>query len=139
MIFRAFRPRKPAVQRTQRAATTQAFESITHSFLKWLRGALSRFLVLADLTQGDGSGPVSVGLLDTASSGGRLASSLGSKLLSGSFSSGGLTCGLLGTSHGKTSLRVLQESKNGQESRCVGAVTISAVERRIRIAGGVTW
>ena len=60
---------------------------------------LGRLLVLADLTQGDGSGPVPVRLLH--SSGGRsaLASGLGGELLPRSLSSGGLPGGLLGPSH----------------------------------------
>jgi hypothetical protein len=56
---------------------------------------LSRFLVSTDLTESDSSGTVTMGLLDTSSGGGRLSGSLGSELLSGSFSSGGLSCGLL--------------------------------------------
>jgi hypothetical protein len=56
-------------------------------------------LVTTDLTESDGSGAVTVGLLDTSGGGGRLTSGLGGKLLTGSLSSGGLTGGLLGTSH----------------------------------------
>jgi hypothetical protein len=56
---------------------------------------LSRLLVTTNLTKGDGTGTVTVRLLDTSGSGGRLASSLGSKLLSGSLSSGRFTSGLL--------------------------------------------
>ena len=43
--------------------------------------------------------PVSVGLLDSTGSGGRLACSLGGQLLPGGLASGGLASGLLGTSH----------------------------------------
>ena len=80
---------------------------------------LSRLLVSSDLSESDGSGPVSVRLLDTTSGGtgglGRgLSGSLGSDyksahvqaqgtrrrtLLSGSLSSGGLSGGLLGSGH----------------------------------------
>jgi hypothetical protein len=56
-------------------------------------------LVTTDLTEGDGSGAVTVGLLDTSGGGGGLTSGLGGELLTGSLSSGGLTGGLLGTSH----------------------------------------
>jgi hypothetical protein len=61
--------------------------------------ALSGFLVLADLTQSDRSGPVSVRLLDTTGGGSTLTSSLGGELFTRSLSSGRLTSGLLGTSH----------------------------------------
>ena len=60
---------------------------------------LGRLLVTTDLTQSDGSGPVSVGFLDSSGGWGALSGSLGGQLLSGSLSSGGLTGGLLGTSH----------------------------------------
>ena len=60
---------------------------------------LGRLLVAPDLTEGDGSRPVPVGLLDASCSGGRLASGLGGELLPGGLASGGLAGGLLGTSH----------------------------------------
>ena len=60
---------------------------------------LGALLVATDLTQGDGAGPVSVGLLDTSGGGGRFAGSLGGELLARGLASGGLTSGLLGTSH----------------------------------------
>jgi len=56
-------------------------------------------LVTTDLAKGDGSRAIPVGLLDTSSGGGGLAGCLGGELLAGSFSSGGLACGLLGTGH----------------------------------------
>ena len=56
-------------------------------------------LVTTDLTESDGSGAVTVGLLDTSGGGGGLTSGLGGELLTGSLSSGRLTGGLLGTSH----------------------------------------
>ena len=55
---------------------------------------VGRLLVPADLTESDGSGAVPVGLLDSASGGGRFAGRLGGELLAGSLSSGGFTCGL---------------------------------------------
>ena len=61
---------------------------------------LGGLLVTPDLTEGDCSGPVPVGLLDSAGGGGRLTGGLGGQLLTGSFSSGGFTSGLLGTGHG---------------------------------------
>ena len=60
---------------------------------------LGGLLVPPDLTEGDGTGPVPVGLLDTAGGGCGFASGLGGQLLPGGLASGGLTCGLLGTSH----------------------------------------
>jgi hypothetical protein len=56
---------------------------------------LGRLLVLSDLSKGDGTGPVSVGLLDTSGGGlSGLAGSLGGELLSGSLTTGRLSCGL---------------------------------------------
>ena len=60
---------------------------------------LSGLLVSPDLTEGNSSWPVSVGLLDSSGSGGRLTGSLGGELLPGGLASGGLPCGLLGTGH----------------------------------------
>ena len=56
-------------------------------------------LVATNLTKSDGTGAVTVGLLDTAGGRGRLAGSLGSELLAGGLASGGLAGGLLGTGH----------------------------------------
>ena len=44
---------------------------------------LGGLLVLADLTERDGTGPVTVGLLDATGGGGGLASRLGGELLAG--------------------------------------------------------
>jgi len=64
---------------------------------------LGGLLVSPDLTESDGAGPVSVGLLHSASGGRGLPGSLGGQLLPGSLSSSGLTGGLLGTSHSSKS------------------------------------
>jgi len=56
-------------------------------------------LVATDFTEGDSAGAVTVGLLDTTSSGGGLAGGLGSELLTRGLATGGLAGGLLGTSH----------------------------------------
>jgi hypothetical protein len=56
-------------------------------------------LVPMDLAEGDGTRAVTVGLLHASSGGGGLACCLGGKLLVGGFASGGLTCGLLRSSH----------------------------------------
>ena len=61
---------------------------------------LRGFLVPPDLSQGHGSGPVSVGLLDASGSRGALAGSLGGELLARSLTSSGFTCSLLGMCHG---------------------------------------
>jgi len=60
---------------------------------------LGGFLVTTDLTEGDGSRPVPVGLLDSTGGRGGLPGGLGSQLLPGGLSSSGFTSGLLGTSH----------------------------------------
>jgi hypothetical protein len=56
-------------------------------------------LVPTDLAEGDGTRAVAVGLLHASGGGGGLARCLGGKLLAWGFASGGLTCGLLSTSH----------------------------------------
>ena len=60
---------------------------------------LGRLLVPPDLPEGDGTGPVPMGLLDSTGGGGAFAGSLGGQLLPWGFASGGFTGGLLGTSH----------------------------------------
>ena len=60
---------------------------------------LGALLVTTDLTESDGTGAVTVGLLDAAGGGGTLASGLGGELLAGSLASGGLAGGLLRTGH----------------------------------------
>ena len=62
---------------------------------------LSALLVTADLTESHGTGPVTMGLLDSSCSRGRLASSLGGQLLARGLASGRLTGGLLCTCHGE--------------------------------------
>jgi hypothetical protein len=58
-----------------------------------------RLLVTTNFTESNGSGSVSVGLLDSSGNGGRLAGSLGGELLAGGLASSGLSSGLLGTGH----------------------------------------
>jgi len=60
---------------------------------------LGGFLVTTDLTEGDGSRPVPVGLLDSTCGGRRLPGGFGGQLLPGGLASGRLTGGLLGTGH----------------------------------------
>jgi hypothetical protein len=60
---------------------------------------LSGLLVTTDLTESNGTRAITMGLLDSSGSWGRLAGSLGGELLPGGLASGGLASGLLGTSH----------------------------------------
>ena len=60
---------------------------------------LSALLVTTDLTESYGTRPVPVGFLDTSCGRGRFASCLGGELLAWGLATGGLACGLLGTSH----------------------------------------
>ena len=60
---------------------------------------LSALLVTPDLTQSHGTGPVTVGLLDSAGCGSALPGCLGSELLPRSLASGRLTGSLLGSGH----------------------------------------
>ena len=60
---------------------------------------LGGLLVTTDLTESDGSRPVTMGLLHTPGGGCTLASGLSGQLLAGSFTSGRFTGSLLGTSH----------------------------------------
>ena len=62
---------------------------------------LGGLLVTTDLTESDGTGPVPMGLLDSSSGRGTLASSLGGQLFARSLSSCGFASGLLSTSHGE--------------------------------------
>lgn len=60
---------------------------------------LGTLLVTTDLTKSDGSGPVAMGLLDTAGGRCALTRSLGGELLPRGFATGGFTSGLLSTGH----------------------------------------
>jgi hypothetical protein len=60
---------------------------------------LGGFLVTTDLTESDGSGPVTMGLLDSSGGRGALTGSLGGQLFPGGLASGGLTSGLLCSCH----------------------------------------
>jgi len=74
---------------------------LTNQTLEWKLSdqKLGGLLITTDLTESDRSWLVSVGLLDTSGRWGRLAGSLGSKLLTRSLSTGGLAGGLLGSGH----------------------------------------
>jgi len=80
----------------------EVLSDLTNQTLEWQLAdqQLSRLLVTPDLTEGDSSGPVPVGLLDTSGRRGRLPGGLGGQLLPGGLASGRLTGGLLGTGHG---------------------------------------
>ena len=60
---------------------------------------LSALLVTTDFTESNGTRPISVGFLYSSSSRSRFTGSLGGELLPGGLASGGLTGGLLSTSH----------------------------------------
>ena len=60
---------------------------------------VGRLLVATDLTKGDGTGAVAVGLLYASGGRGRLARGLGGELLAGGLASSGLAGGLLGSCH----------------------------------------
>lgn len=60
---------------------------------------LSRLLVATNLTKSDGTRLVTVWLLDTTGSGGRFTGGFGGKLLTGCFTTSGLSGCLLSTSH----------------------------------------
>ena len=60
---------------------------------------LSGLLVTTNLTESDGTGLVTVRLLDTSGRGGGLASGLGGELLTRGLATGRLAGGLLGASH----------------------------------------
>ena len=72
---------------------------------------LSALLVTTDLTESDGTGPVTMGLLNTSCGRGRFASCLGGQLLTWGLASGGLPSSLLGTSH-------VSKLKNGRTNLC---------------------
>ena len=81
-----------------------SFEVLSDLTDKTLEGELAdeklgRLLVSSDLTESDSSWPISVGLLDSSSGWSRFSGSLGGQLLPGSLSSGGFSCGLLGSCH----------------------------------------
>lgn len=60
---------------------------------------LSGLLVTTDLTESDGSGAITMGLLDSTSGGGGLAGSLGGNHLTGSLTTSRFASSLLSTSH----------------------------------------
>merc|ERR1719309_268897 len=75
--------------------------NLPHQPLEWQLPyqQLSGLLVSPNLPESHSSRPIPVGLLDTSGSWRRLTSSLRSKLLPRSLSSGGLASGLLSSSH----------------------------------------
>jgi len=81
-----------------------SFEILSNFSHKTLEGQLpdeelSGLLVSSDLTESNGSWPVSVGLLHSSGGWSGLPGSLGGQLLPWSLSSSGLTCCLLSTGH----------------------------------------
>ena len=99
---------------------------------------LGGLLVPPDLTEGHGTGPVPVGLLDTAGGGCGLASGLGGQLLPGGLASGGLTGGLLGTSHFERMKRPGRLSSYLYTLAAQGLSTSSTLRCCCRISSGKT-
>jgi hypothetical protein len=81
--------------------TLEILGNLTHKTLEWKLAdeEVGGLLVPTDLTKGNSSWTITMGLLDTSSDRGRLTCSLGCKLLTGGFASGGLTGGLFGSGH----------------------------------------
>ena len=79
----------------------EVLSDFTYKTLEWELAdeKLGGLLVTTDLTESDGSWPVSVGLLDTSGGWGTLASCLGGELLARSLSSGRFTSGLFCSCH----------------------------------------
>ena len=100
---------------------------------------LSRLLVSPDLTESHGTRPVPVRFLHTPGGRSGLASSFRSQLLPGSFTSGGFTCGLLGTSHSDSSVLVMRLASDttiyihcaaGKGGESVDALPIGGLARK---------
>ena len=83
--------------RLESKVTLEVLGNLTYQALegKFADQKFSGFLVLTDLTKGNGTGSVTMRLLDTSGGRGVFAGSFGGKLLAGGFASGGFTCGLL--------------------------------------------
>ena len=77
--------------------------NLTHKTTKGslLEEQVGWLLVPTDLTKGNGSWTITMGLLDTSGGRDSLTSGLGGEILTGGFASGGLTGGLFGASHGE--------------------------------------
>ena len=75
--------------------------NLTDQPLEWQLAdeELSALLVTPDLTEGDSSWPVTMGLLDSTSSRGGFTSGFGSQLLTRGLPSCALSCGLFSTGH----------------------------------------
>ena len=99
-------PRRPPARQGRQIPGIEdhSLKSWAISRTKTLEGELADekiggLLVPTDLTKGNSSRSVTVGLLHTSGGGGGLTCCLGGELLTGGFASGGLTGGLLGTGH----------------------------------------
>ena len=79
----------------------EVLSNLTDKALEWKLPdkELSGFLVTPDLTEGHGTGLVTVRLFDSSGGRGALSGGFGGQLLPGSLSSSGLTGGLLCTGH----------------------------------------
>ena len=79
----------------------EVLSDLTDQTLEWQFAdqKLSGLLVTTDLTESDCSGTIPMRFLDSSGGWCRFTGSLGGQLFTGGFASGGLTGGLLGTSH----------------------------------------
>ena len=92
---------------------------------------LSGLLVTTDLTEIDGTGPVTMGLLDSTGGGGALTCGLGGQLFAGGFASGRLTGGLLGTGHGLDLTFKSRMSPLGQLLAFINGLSMLDLPRKI--------
>ena len=105
---------------------------LTNKTLEWELAdeKLSGLLVSSDLTEGNSSWPVSVGLLDSSSGGSRFSGSLGGQLLPGGLSSSGFTGSLLGTSHCGSSDRLMAAANVGPPLLRFGTLQMALMHDR---------
>ena len=105
---------------------------LTNKTLEWQLAdeELSGLLVSSDLSESDGSWPVSVGLLNSSSGWGRFSGSLGGQLLPGGLSSSGFTGSLLGTSHCGSSDRLMAAANVGPPLLRFGTLQMALMHDR---------
>ena len=86
--------KRPNSRRLEAEIRLEVLGDFTHETLEGELAdqELGRLLVATNLTEGDGSGLITMGLLDTAGRGRGFAGGLGGELLTGSLASGRFTC-----------------------------------------------
>ena len=92
---------------------------------------LGALLVATDLTQGNGSRPVAMRLLDPTSGGSRLAGSLGGQLLARGLSPGAFAGGLLRASHVAVVLVFVEREMIRAQKRCFLSISPSKAKLRL--------